>query len=93
MDNIDLLITCGFVKPMMQYDLGDVPTIVQTIALHLVILNSKAELVCEGMCALGVLDETKKAPNIFYPFFTSTGAATLAAGIISNRQYLITWII
>ena len=82
MDNIDLLTTCGFVKPVMQCDLGDVPTVVQTIALHLVILNSKAELdqICEGMCALGVLDEIKKAPNIFYPFFTTTRADTLTAG-------------
>lgn len=85
MDNIDLLTSCGFVKPVMRCNICDIPTIVQTIALHLVILNSKAELdqLSEGMSALEVLDAIKKTPNLLLPFFTRSGAIKLTAGTVA----------
>ena len=80
-ENIDLLSTCGFVKPVTQCSILDVPTIVQTVALHLVILNSKAELdqLSEGMTALGVLDAIKKVPDLPLPFYTNSGSEKLTA--------------
>lgn len=61
MDNI----TCEFVK---KCSICDVPTIVQTVALHLEILNSKAELdqLSEGMSDLGVLDEKHQTSSFHF---------------------------
>ena len=55
---MDLLFSCGFKKPVVKCTKADIPTIVQTVTLQLVILDSKAELnqLSDGLNALGVLD-------------------------------------
>lgn len=54
----------------------DVPTIVQTVTLQHVILDSKAELdqLSEDLSALGVLDVIKTSPNLLRPLLTRSGA-------------------
>ncbi len=44
MDNIDLLVDCGFNKPVSKCGLDDRVTIVQSACLQMVILNTLAEL-------------------------------------------------
>ena len=82
MTNIDLLTSCGFKKPVTKCTRVDVPTIVQTVTLQHVILDSKAELdqLSEGLCALGVLDVIKTSPNLLRPLLTRSGAVKLTAG-------------
>ena len=52
-DNIDLLIECGFTKPISKIQLCDKAEIVQTVTLHKVVLASLAELTqfCDGLAS------------------------------------------
>lgn len=68
----------------------DIPTVVQTVALHLVILNSKAELdqLAEGMSCLGVLAAIRKSPHLLQSYYTLDGATKLTAGVSTACQLM-----
>ena len=44
MDNIDSLLECGFTKPVAKMELSDKISLIQTVALHKVVLGCLAEL-------------------------------------------------
>lgn len=68
---MDLLLDCGFTKPIATLDLTDVTNIIRTVALHKVILASLGELtdLKKGLQALGVgkvLTENTELMRQFY---------------------------
>ena len=73
---------CGFIKAIPCITIDDKITLIQTVALHHVLLQSKAEMdqFCEGLKALGVLDAVREYPGLMSPFFTNTAVQNLTAG-------------
>ena len=74
---IDMLLECGFNKPVSRIQLSDRVNIVQTVTLHKVILSSLAELsqFKEGLSVLGV------HPDLLYSYFCSD---KLTADVLRN---------
>ena len=60
--NIDLLLECGFTKPVALLKLGDKSDLIYAVTLHKFVLCSLAELdqLCSGMAALGVTDSLQQ---------------------------------
>ena len=81
MANIDLLLECGFTKPVNITD-EDKPDLNQTIALHKAILASLAEFTAfkQGLCVLGVGDVLKKLECLLQPFFCNDAVVELTSG-------------
>ena len=77
------LIECGFTNPLPSITTNDKSLVIQTVALHCVLLQSKAETdqFCEGLSKLGVLNEIKKHPDIMRPMLTNSGLQHLTAGM------------
>ncbi len=71
MENVDLLMECGFVQPLSKVELTDKPNIVQTITLHKVVLVSLAELsqFREGLSILGIGNALSQHPWLLRSFF------------------------
>ena len=84
LENCDVILESGYTKPLMQSQVEDIPTIVQTVTLHHVILRSMGELsqFKEGMEALGVGLALKDYPSLLYPYFVHT-SDTLTAGMVT----------
>lgn len=82
MNNMELLLECGFVKPVAKLDLVDKVNVIQSIALHKVILNSLGELADfkKGLQALGVSDAMKKHRGELRPFFCNDEQVELTSG-------------
>ncbi len=91
MDNIDLLIECGFSKPVSKLELRDKVDIAQAVALHKVILASFAELTQfkEGLSTLGVAEAMKDNPDILRCFFCSESKKILIAGMCCHILYIL----
>ena len=70
-DNLDLLLECGFNKAVAKIKLNDRVNIVQTVTLHKVVLSTLGELTQfkEGLSTLGVLDALKEHPNLLLPYY------------------------
>ena len=71
MDHIDLLLECGFNKPLFKVQLEDKTNVIQTVTLHKVILASLAELsqFREGLSALGVSKALKENPHLLRYYY------------------------
>lgn len=71
MENVDLLMECGYTKPVPRVELVDKADIVQTITLHKVVLVSLAELsqFRKGLSTLGVATALKDYPQLLRSFF------------------------
>ena len=76
----------------------DKNTLIQTVALHYVLLRNKAEMdqFCEGLKELGVLNALRNYPDLIGPLFMKGGLQTLTAGLIMtlymyrvNADYLL----
>lgn len=82
-DNCTILIESGLTMPLASVTLCDVDTMVQTIALHHVLLKAKAEMdqFMQGLNALGVLTAIKAHPNLFEAYFSIDVNSSLTAGI------------
>ena len=80
--NIDLLLECGFTKPVNNLQMKDKADLIQTIALHKVILASLAELsdFKQGLCVLGVADALKQHGSLLRPFFCNDADVNLTSG-------------
>ena len=80
----DMLLSCGFTKPIAKLTLRDVPQLVECVALHTTILSVKAELdhIMQGLGDAGVLDSLQKYPHLFRTLFVQD-SQPLTAG-----QYL-----
>ena len=70
-DNLDLLLKCGFNKAVARIVLNDRVNIVQTVTLHKVVLSTLGELMQfkKGMSTLGVLDALKEHPDLLLPHY------------------------
>ena len=77
-----LLVDSGYSKPLTTLTMADKISMVQTVTLHSVLLQTKAELdqFCSGLRALGVLDAIQEYSHLFRDFFTITGYQPLSAG-------------
>lgn len=77
------LVECGFTKPSARITFGDKSEIVQAVALHHVILRSKAELdqFCDGLALCGVLQAIKCHSSLTRNYFTIDGFQQLTSGI------------
>ena len=57
-NQMELLIGCGYNKPLTKIDLSDKVNIIQTVTLHKVILGSLAELWSSCTGSLGCREKT-----------------------------------
>ena len=82
MEEVDVLLQCGYTKPVMKLTLPDVVDIVQSVALQHVILNTLGELTqfCEGLNCLGVKDTLSEHKDLMRPFFCTDSKQPLEAG-------------
>ncbi|XP_019849772.1 PREDICTED: uncharacterized protein LOC109580729 isoform X2 [Amphimedon queenslandica] len=85
-DKDSILFECGYNKPICNVTLKDKGDVIQTIALHKVILSSLAELnqFCEGLSVLGVSHAMKKHPLLLSPFFCYDEDMQLTPDFIRN---------
>ena len=81
-EHTDVLESCGYTVPIAHVSLEDIPDIVHAISLHVVILQSKAELdqVKDGLQELQVLENMIRCRDAFKGFFT-IGPSGLSAGM------------
>lgn len=83
MNNGDVLIESGLTMPLALVSLDDRDAIIQTVALHYVLLKSKAEMdqFMVGLAALGVLDAVKANSTLFKDYFIVGRKPFLCAGM------------
>lgn len=81
-DNLDLLLECGFNKAVARIKLNDRVNIVQTVTLHKVVLSTLGELTQfkEGLSTLGVLDALKEHPDLLLPYYCCSYDEKLTPG-------------
>lgn len=82
MDACDVLLDCGFTKPLPQLKLGDVPQLVKSAALHATILKIKSELdqFMKGVNEAGCLHAIQEYPYLFHTLFVASDRDELNAG-------------
>ena len=91
MDCFELLMECGYNKPVAKVELGDKPNIIQTVTLHKVVLASLAELsqFRNGLSAIGVLPALKEYPFLLSPYYSIDDINDqLTSGILACVAYL-----
>ena len=68
------LVECGFTKPLVKLTISDVPHLIQSVALHTIILMVKAELdqFISGLEESGVLTYIRQFPSLFRPMFVAS---------------------
>lgn len=76
MDIADMLVDCGFVKPLPSITLQDQPSIIKAVLLHYLIFRSKAELRGGG----GLQTSMHSDPDLFESLFTSINVVKLTPG-------------
>ena len=91
-ENMDLLMECGYNKPVPRVELEDKPNIIQTVTLHKVILASLAELsqFRKGLSALGVAAAVKDYPHLLHSYFSVEDNYELTSGMCIE-VYMIQW--
>ncbi len=82
-ESLTLLLECSFTKPPVTVVLLDKPTIVKAVALHYLILKSKAEIdqLKKGLATLGVLNAIELHPLLFEPLFIASQQTALTPGV------------
>jgi len=82
MDHCELFTDSGFPKGLPLVTSTDKIVMVQTVAIHHVLLRSIAEVdqFTKGLQALGVLDAVKKSPTFMRRFFTKDEIQHLTSG-------------
>ena len=83
MEDLDLLLSTGFNKPVMMLKLADKGNIIRVVSLHYTVLRCMAELdqLKKGLSSLGVLKIITQNPSIMAPFFVcSPDDGQLTAG-------------
>lgn len=92
MTSCDVLLSCGFTKPIPALTHRDVPRIIECVCLHSALLQVKAELdeIAKGIADAGVLEMLQKHPDFFRPLFVYSPdpltAETLMA-LFGNRAF------
>ena len=82
MDACDVLVDCGFTKPIAQLTVQDIPQLVNSTALHVTILRVKAEIdqFMDGINDAGTLHAIQKYPGFFRPMFVASQANNVTVG-------------
>ena len=80
MESCDVLLECGYTKPLATLKIADIPQLIKNTVLHSTILKIKSELdqFVAGIEAAGVLSAIRKYPHLFSPLFVSSGSALTA---------------
>lgn len=80
---MDVLIRCGFNKPLYNVALSDKVDIIQTIALQHVILDCLGELTQfkDGLNSLGVAEALVDYQALMRPFYCTDSKTTIGAGM------------
>ena len=80
LDNAELLLSCGFNKPIR--NITDKVDISHTVALHMVILSCLGELTAfkEGLKILGVLKMLEEHSSLMHDFFCNDVKDVLTSG-------------
>lgn len=67
----DMLMSCGFNKPLVKLVLSDIPAIESCVVLHSTLISVKAELddIVKGLDDAGVLGAIRESPFLFRPLF------------------------
>lgn len=83
LDNAGLLLDSGLSIALPLVKMKDKEDMVKTVALHQVLLKTKAEMnqFSNGLKALGILDSLQQNPHLFRSYFMLDGVAPLTAGI------------
>lgn len=92
MENIDLLLECGYNKPACRLQISDKTDVMQTISLHKVILGCLGELCSlkEGLKSLGVLDVLMEDSFLLRDFFCIDTQRPITSGYYALRvQFFI----
>ena len=78
----DVLLECGYAKPLSKLKAIDVPQLIKNATLHSTILKIKSELdqFIDGLNEAGILHSIRQYPDFFRPLFVSSGTA-ISAGI------------
>ena len=82
MEHSSVFIESGLTTPLALVRLEDKGSIVKTVALHHVILRTKAEIdqFSIGLKVLGVLDAIQKNRQLFQKYFCLDGAEHMTSG-------------
>lgn len=67
----ELLLACGFNRPISTLFLRDIPQLIECVSLHSTLLIVKAELdeIMKGLRDAGVLEVIQQSPSLFEPLF------------------------
>ena len=82
-ENFDLISECGFTKPTTKLTMDDKVTLVQSVALHQVILRTLGELsqFRDGLDTLGVARAMKQYGVLLQEFFVNKKSG-VTAGVL-----------
>ena len=82
MDACDVLVDCGFTKPIAQLTVQVIPQLVKSTALHMTILRVKAEIdqFMDRINDAGTLHAIQKYPDFVCPMFVASQANNVTAG-------------
>jgi hypothetical protein len=91
MNALEVIISCGFTKPVSAICVEDVPHLVKCVSLHATILVIKAELdqLVEGLAVTGVLEMMRRHPQLCRklfvpePFTSSKYSSFTSSNVIS----------
>lgn len=90
-ENIDLLLECGFTKPVSLLNLEDKPELIHAVTLHKVVLCSlaKFEQFCNGMASLGVAESLKQNHHLYTPFYCIGAGDMLTSGTCMTSFFVL----
>lgn len=93
MEYCDILLDCGFTKPLATLKMKDVNLLVTCASLHSTLLRVKSELdqFINGLDAAHVLHAIREYPDLFAPLFTYQGKG-LTAGKSCYHVYVYIYI-
>lgn len=82
MSNIDMMMECGWSKPVTTLILSHKDELIKVICLHHILLKSKAEMdqVKEGLAVMGVDKIMANQPQCLRSFFVFDPSKVLTAG-------------
>ncbi len=90
MEACEVLVSCGFNRPIPLLTHRDVPQLIECVSLHSTILVIKAELdhVMQGLEDVGVLSTLQASPHLFRPLFIHDPQPLTAGEIWTDNENL-----
>lgn len=83
MESCDVLVECGFIKPLATIKISDVPQLLKCASLHSTVLRIKSELdqFIGGLNTAGVLSAIRDHPELFSSLFVFEGHSLTAGEV------------